>query len=417
MSSTLLESERWKFNSVSQYKYVALFSLFGSLILTQTVSVPVYPAYLLVSLCTLPFVYWWLQRYEMVRSDYITITMLAIISLCFIASFVLNPSLSFIVRGSGYIYSAFVFMVVIPRVVSWRDFCYVVSRWSALLIIVGLPFTVTSWYTFLVSSPPLWYKPTPLPIIGLKIYPLSSILQVSTSLGAVCVFGAITGLSEAIEERSDFAAFLTLVCIFGAYLTISRTAMMSIALAFGFLIVFVLLGQRSIGAIAIAGYAGLCFLILVAANVIPDLSLIPSVNLTGRNILWEAAYRSILERPFFGWGPVDTSNVIGRYVHDYHKGLGPHNSYLQVSLLSGLIGGITYAVFCVYASWKAYLGSVSIGNVLIFSLVFATMVNQLFNGQSLFGLSLRSALYALAFGFGIHSLEKPVTEYIPMFKR
>lgn len=386
----------------------SLAALVLCLILTQTAMVPVYPAYVLVVVATLPFLLWFSRErsYLVDADDVIVASLLGLIAVLFAIGIALRPSATTVIRGFGYVYGASLFLVIVPRIVSWRTFCRVLARVVTALVVVGLPLTVTTWYGDVVSPDPLWYKPTPLPLVGVEIYPLASILQTSTTMGAFTAFGTLAAAAEASAERSRAGAGMAVVCAFGAYLTVSRTAIASIVLGLALVATYHVLGRELMGLAAVAAFGAICVGILVIVGLLPGPGFVDSISLTGRDQLWEATLRSIRERPIFGWGPSDSSEIIGRYVTGFRQGMGPHNSYLRMVLMAGPIGALAYVALHAFAGWRAYLQTVDVQHAFVFAFVVVAFVNQLFNGSTLLGISLRSSLYAFALGFGLHGVSR-----------
>lgn len=378
------------------------------LVLTQTAIVPVYPAYVLVFLATLPFLLWFSREHSYLadRDDLIVAALIGVIAVLFVIGIALRPSATTVIRGVGYIYGVTLFLGIVPRLVSWRTFCRVLARVATLLVVIGVPLTVTTWYGDVVSPDPLWFKPTPLPLVGVEVYPLASVLQTSTTMGAVTAFGTLAAVAEAIADRSRVASGMAAVCAFGAYLTVSRTAMASVVVGLGLVALYHVHGREVMGFAAVGAFGAICVGILMIVGLLPGPGFVDSISLTGRGQLWEVTVRSIRERPVFGWGPSDSPEIIGRYVTGHRQGMGPHNSYLRMVLMAGPIGALAYVALHSFAGWRAYVQTVDVQHAFVFAFVIVAFVNQLFNGSTLLGLSLRSSLYAFALGFGIHGVSR-----------
>ena len=118
---------------------------------------------------------------------------------------------------------------------------------------------------------------------------------------------------------------------------------------------------------------------------------------------WRAAINAVENRPLFGYGLVDTPPILAEFGAPTPSGntFGTHNSYLRMFLQTGIFGGVLYLALCggvLVRSIGATSDGVAVSGVLLSLLgVFFTL--QLFNGSTLFGLSLISLFGALSLGF------------------
>lgn len=84
-------------------------------------------------------------------------------------------------------------------------------------------------------------------------------------------------------------------------------------------------------------------------------------NLTGRELIYPAAWQMFREKPLLGWGPMRNSVELGdRLRLPHYERMDPHNLVLYVLTATGLVGAIPFFAgvgLCVRAAWRARHGN------------------------------------------------------------
>jgi len=84
---------------------------------------------------------------------------------------------------------------------------------------------------------------------------------------------------------------------------------------------------------------------------------VESGDTSGRTEIYSVAWRLFLEKPWFGWGPLEHTYEIGRRLHA--EPLATHNTVLGVLDETGIVGALPFlcgVAACLLAAWKAREG-------------------------------------------------------------
>jgi O-antigen ligase len=180
-------------------------------------------------------------------------------------------------------------------------------------------------------------------------------------LGVICLTGfAATYRELGISGR----AFLALACLPLAYEIVetgSRGAMLSLVIGLVVLPISMLRSKwsRARSFIAVLAVLGIVYFYSVnSPTVVARWGLVfERGDLATRERIYPAAIQMVIERPFFGWGPVTNTYELGKRVHDY--GGFPrdtHNLLLFVLTQVGILGSIPFLVGitqCTVRAWKS----------------------------------------------------------------
>ncbi|HZI21942.1 MAG TPA: O-antigen ligase family protein [Gemmatimonadales bacterium] len=84
-------------------------------------------------------------------------------------------------------------------------------------------------------------------------------------------------------------------------------------------------------------------------------------TLTGRERIYPAVVKMILDRPLFGWGPANNKYELGlRLDERFRRRRGTHNSVLEVLSATGIAAAIPFLIgtwLCLWAAWRARDGT------------------------------------------------------------
>lgn len=239
-----------------------------------------------------------------------------------------------------------------------------------------------------------WHTTTTLPVLGLEYPPLVSIFSNPNTLSFVCAISAISLLRQI--EFDTVSRILFAINVGGLYLSGARASILAFLAAIALLTVYKVLGTW---ATVTSSIAGLC--IVFALPVLAIWELVP-INLAGRQDLWRASYYAFLEAPLYGHGPSNLGQVIAPYVEKTSRvGVGPHNSFIAIFLIGGVITGLAYLYF-LFESFRVSACFLDEPNgIVIHLLLVATLIMAMFSGSTVFGLSTVSVVSALVAGYAL----------------
>lgn len=128
-------------------------------------------------------------------------------------------------------------------------------------------------------------------------------------------------------------------------------------------------------------------------------------SLAGREKIFPVAAEMTLERPLFGWGPIEFFYELGQRTGRVWKTMDAHNLLLHLMLEVGLVGTIPFLVglwLCTRAAWKGRSGEYGL---LPLSLMVTTMVVNM----SVVALNRKPMWLVLALALSAHKQLKKTT--------
>jgi O-antigen ligase len=126
-------------------------------------------------------------------------------------------------------------------------------------------------------------------------------------------------------------------------------------------------------------------------------------RLANREIIFPTAIEMILERPIFGWQPIEFSIELG-FRSGFRKGSDAHNLYLHLLLEVGLVGAISFLIglgLCGWAAWKARGGNLGLLPLALFLTLLAANMSGTGLKQKSLWLVLALALAAASTAAGV----------------
>jgi O-antigen ligase len=125
-------------------------------------------------------------------------------------------------------------------------------------------------------------------------------------------------------------------------------------------------------------------------------------RVAGRDVIYTQAVGMVMEKPMFGWGPVN-------YLYELGSRLGlpsrdPHNAYLTILTEVGLIGAIPFFAglwLCWHEAWKARFSIQGIAPVMMLSFLLMINMKGSWNNKKLFWLVLAYALASSAYATAV----------------
>ncbi|WP_435156889.1 O-antigen ligase family protein [Haladaptatus sp. DFWS20] len=314
-------------------------------------------------------------------------------------------------RASFVVYVALIMglnLFFIPRYISRNVFLWGVSLVSAFVVTIGLPAYIIGEYELSWLQIKLFNAKFALPLLGTKVHFLQSILSNPNTVGVLAfagAFGALVLTGEYSRRRQllliPVAAMLFLVNGLGLYLTHSRAAWLAFALGSTVYIGYVVFDRQSIPYTVISlGALTILFFVGIFLTIIP-------IDTHGRFALWTGGFRTILEAPSpLGYGVINTHEAIAPNVPNPNlRGYSPHNSYVEIFLHTGIVGGLAYITIVLGSIFEGIVRKNTV-DVPMLGFALAFSINQMFEVYSLFNIAVGSILSSLVFGYLICGYRK-----------
>ena len=314
-------------------------------------------------------------------------------------------------KASFVVYMALLFginLFIIPRYVSRNVFLWGVSLAAGFMVMLGLPVYIIGSYDIWWLQPQLFDNPATLPVPGMELHYLQSVLSNPNILGVLTFAGAFGALVLATENliRRRFlmvpiASALFFLNGLGMFLSYARASWLAMGLATVVYVGYVLFDNRSVPFTVIPlALASALFLGSVLLAVGP-------IDASGRSPLWLAGIQAIKHAPSsLGYGVVNTHAVIEPFITEpYLRGRSPHNSYVQIFLQVGIVGGLAYLVIVLGSIVEGVIRRNTV-DVPMLGFAFAFAVHQTFDVYTLFNNAVASILATLVFGYLICGYER-----------
>ncbi len=297
----------------------------------------------------------------------------------------------------------------LPRVISLRQFFYIINRLSAVLVVIGLPTLFIGSYQILIIDITPWNSVFhPLFAPNVSIHPLTSIFRNPNTMSFLAMIGTLAAVSEWCDDRTPVRISLIAINCVGLYFAHGRASILGAIVGFLVLAAFSHFGPRVTIALGALGSIIAVWVLSVSAHLVPGPDAVKQLQLSGRRQLWRGALEAIARQPLVGYGPGDTGATIAPFVEGKYTGYNPHNSYLRVFVDSGLIGGFAYLAFLVLALVDRYWVRVDASSGFLCAAATAILTVQMFESFSLFGLSILSVISSVTFGYIVKPLPDSV---------
>lgn len=296
-----------------------------------------------------------------------------------------------------YIFVSGTCIFLLPRLVPKTVFLRLVSYLATFTILVGLPTFIFGPYSLLFLEFDIYSGTYAVPILGVQLPQFMSFMSNPNPAGELAMFGLLASIVE-YTYRSRYGIPCLFICGIGLYLINSSAAILG-AIAGSFIYTL----WRSdfmnyLGIIVISGISVASILYLMVLQLIPGPEFLTSLSFSNRVPIWLGAVEAIRDAPLLGHGPGDMRTIMNPYV-DGHLGAAIYNSFLRLFVTTGLIGGLSYLVFFAYPLVNYPKVIRSSKSIIIYSMLLAFVVNEMFSGNSVFGLSFTSIVGALLVGY------------------
>ena len=325
---------------------------------------------------------------------WVVVPMMLLIWAVFALTTALDPTRAGLLRLGAFTVITGINLFVIPTVIDRADLHDAIAYVAGALVLVGLPTVFVGTYTIagVMISP--WH--TDLELLGIMLNIPTSVFDNPNYLSSVAAIGAVAAGASYTRSHTPLAAGLVGLNAFGVLLADGRAALLALVVASGLYVVYVLSGPTAMAALVVVGALAVVVGFAMVFDVVPGLSTITNTDLNGRRALWTAAYEAVLDRPAIGWGPGKDIAVLAKYMGSSVN--ATHNSYLRMFLISGVLGGGAYLVLTI-ATVIIGMRNARSETVFTFLLLVAFFIIQIFEGMTIFGLSLLSVLGALFVGY------------------
>lgn len=322
----------------------------------------------------------------------------AVIALVFIFHLFTEPTFEMTQRVPIYIIIGILNIFIIPLFIRPKILFGTITIVSVGLILMGLPTIILGPISFGPLLIQTWHAPASLPLIGV-FNPIMSVLYNPNIVGFLGLVGMIYLFSHIQTHSSRYVNASIGILTLGILFSMSRAIqLLTVSVIFLYIIARITpqyIYLLSVGGI-VAAIGGLVVTIIAAESV-----------LNGREALWPAAVAAIIQQPIIGYGPNAGISVMAEYVTiESQVGRDPHNSYLRIGLMGGLLSLVSYCLLF-GIGWSTisrqldYYSTPKPEELYIFLLLVVIILIQLFAGMTIFGISGTSVISALILGYAL----------------
>jgi O-antigen ligase len=322
--------------------------------------------------------------------------LIAIVTIWFLylTGYLMDPgNITQLIRALIYISISITTLFFIPNIISRYIFLRTVSLMATCLILVGLPGYFSGNYVIEPFGSTMWragYN-----ISGYNIPHLTSIMANPNPLGKVSFFGLVSSYIWR-DRRIQLSTAFT--CLFGIILTGSRAAFLATFAGGLILISTKIFCKETLNRFIILSSVLCLILFLMLMGLIPGPDFFSTINLSHRRGIWNAGLEAALARPVLGHGPENVGEIVYRFKQGY-VGAGIYNSFIRLFITTGIFGLLSY-IYIYFYSIIGYLPD--LGNrseVIIYAIIIGYAVDELFSGNSIFGLSVMSVTASCLIGY------------------
>ena len=277
--------------------------------------------------------------------------------------------------------AVFATVVVLPQFVRGRKQTFTMGLTLFSVIIMGIG-VLMLWQTKIANEE--LYRIVGTEVMGLYEIRTTSVFFNPNSYGFFMMVGSLSALYTVLSRGGIiwFAAFG--LCLLGLFMSEGDAAI----IGFGIGLIIVLSGRSRL-----LSFVGLGFMIVIVCILIHigHFSQVMETTLMSRVDRWVLSLERLAINPLWGIGFVDAGPEIGAYN-------GPHNSYIEVLLHTGVIAGMLYHGALIYAvgcgirkRWTQWTGFV-VGTMA------GLLMYMVFESLFLGGLSTSSVVLGLVVG-------------------
>lgn len=345
----------------------------------------------LAALITLLYIY---NRSVIVLPKLIVICLLVIYALFLFHGFRSITNIRLVSRVFIFVFISIVCIVLIPNTVKKHIYFSFLSIISLCVVLIGLPAAFFGEFSVLVFDLGV-HRQSTTEWFGVEIYRSTSVLSNPNGLAYVAYFGLI---SSFMWKRRDLVLLITPVFVAGLLIANSRAAYLGTAVAVGTILIGSQLDDYIFRFIIMIGVFLSAVFQLIFFGIIPAPEIISSINFSGRTYIWEAGIRAFIAEPIIGHGSADVSTIVGQYT-DRGVGAGIYNLFLRAFVATGVLGGLSYVILLLYPTYYHPVSTDSFSSLVIYAMYLGFITNEIFSGNSIFGLSMVSVVGATLLGY------------------
>lgn len=190
-------------------------------------------------------------------------------------------------------------------------------------------------------------------------------LAVLMALAAVMLIGLYLNMAFRHLRSKIVLLVLTLPLLVLIVSTGSRTGVVAFMIGCSVYLLPLWRSKRRLAAVALAILGIIAMVYTASSN--PDFlerwhQAYYEGNLAGRQNIFSAAFEMFLERPIFGWKPIELWHELG-FRRGIWRELDAHNLFLHLLLEVGVVGAIPFLVglwLCGWAAWRARTGNLGL---------------------------------------------------------
>ncbi|MGN8213114.1 O-antigen ligase family protein [Halococcus salifodinae] len=324
------------------------------------------------------------------------VPMVVLIWIVFMLTTALDPTSAGIIRLGAFVVITGINLFVVPAVIDRAALHDVIAYTAGVSVLIGLPTVVFGAYQIAGLTITPWR--TTYELFDVSLNNLRSVFSNPNTLTAFSALGVVAAGASYIRSRTPITAGLVGLNALGAYLAGGRAGLLALIVAGVLYVVYRFFGRSALTGFVIAGALAVLAGFAMVFGIIPGPSAAMYVDLSSRRTIWTAAYEAILNRPAIGWGPGKDKMVLARYIAESNSVRGTHNSYIRMFLVGGILGGGAYLTITIslmiIGLWNARSET-----LFTFLLLIMFFIIQVFEGMTIFGLSLLSTMGAFFVGY------------------
>ena len=323
-------------------------------------------------------------------------TMVGLIWAVFALTTALAPTVAEMLRLGAFTVITGTNLFVVPAVIDRATFHDVLAYVASAFVLLGLPTAVGVSYG--IDSLAITPWGTSRELFGIVIHTPMSIFDNPNYLSGVSAIGTVAAGAGYARSRTPLAAGLVGLNILGVVLAGGRAALLGLVATGGLYAVYRVRGRAAMAVVVALGSLAMVVGLGMAFGILPGPNAVAQINLGDRRATWTAAYEAVLDRPVIGWGPGNDSELLAGYLRDSVDVTTTHNSYIRLFLISGILGGGAYLAL---SGAVIAIGAQNARSETVFTFLLLVMflIFQIFEGMTIFGLSLLSTLGALFVGY------------------
>lgn len=327
---------------------------------------------------------------EAVAISTIYLILFCLLSSSLVLSSLASPSISSMIRVGAFFVFTLSNLLVIPRILSFREIIFIVGRYAAGLTLVGfLPYfkiqSLLGMFELSLWGGSLYLYPT--------LQPITSIFFNPNALGFVLLVGTIAAIIESSYSPRRAPAILVILNGVGLLFTNYRTGWVAFTIVFSLYVVYSLFGREMYTIALASGLATFMVVLLMMFNLLPGPVWLTELSLNGRRLLWRDTVAAIQQVPVIGFGFGDYTEVVNN----------PHNSYLRMFLALGISGGIVYTVIVLRSILQSAREATNWSAIGISLYLVAFFFVQMMNSLTFIGISFHSAFISIIIGYHIQN--------------